>query len=141
MLKDHHIGLPIGEGSATCLEYKSLEQFMAPARPELVPVEQTMSGVSMEVVGHKPKSWFLLAEGKKYYLDVSCAISGCSFSLLIKLTAKECMDYKTQGLPFIQGIAQKIQRSPTAYYGENQSIQTQSRVFSAITAYMRMKER
>jgi hypothetical protein len=111
--------------------YAESKRVMAPICPAYAPARK-IPEMRMKVLAHAPKSWILLADGDDHYLDVSCNLSGCKFSLLIKLTKEEWFDYQIKGTPSIQDIAQKVQRSPTTYYGQNQSIQTQKYACSAI---------
>jgi hypothetical protein len=117
---------------SAAISYAESKRISVPAYRKFVKVEQEVPRAHMKVVNQVRDSWFLLTDGQEYYLDVHCSLAHSRFSLLINLTEGDYMEYKTKGLPLIQAIAERIQRSPTSYYGQNQSVHVQKSVVAAI---------
>jgi len=62
----------------------------------------------MEVVAHRSSAWFLLQQDCKYYIDVNCESGFVSFSALVQLNSSEKMHYESQGIRFIENLAEVI---------------------------------
>lgn len=62
----------------------------------------------MNVVEHSPAAWFLLEQDDEYYIDVNCNSGFMGFSVLVQLNGSEKMNYKNQGIEFINGLAEVI---------------------------------
>jgi hypothetical protein len=125
---------------SAAIGYAESKRISVPAYRKFVKVEQEVPRARMKVVNQVRDSWFLLTDGQEYYLDVHCSLAHSRFSLLINLTEGDYMEYKTKGLPLIQAIAERVQRSPTSYYGQNQSVHVQKSVVAAIMAWNRQKK-
>jgi hypothetical protein len=75
--------------------------------------------VRLRVVDHSPAAWFLLRHDGgepdgEYYLDVNCGVSAYGFSVLIKLSQAEHVEYHTRGRDYINALARRIEADPFA---------------------------
>jgi hypothetical protein len=96
----------------------------------------------MNVVQHQPGFWFLLEEGARLLLDVSCEQSAFSFDVLIELNENERVQYELRGKTYLNELAEAINYSAPAARGSNSiyrarniSKQYREEVMSAIKAW------
>ena len=52
--------------------------------------------------------WHLLVDGTAQCLDVNCEQSAASFSIMVRLTPEEYVEYHALGWTFLQYMAEKI---------------------------------
>lgn len=85
----------------------------APGRPPAA------RGAAMQVLHHAPAGWYFLqdenADGQAYYLDVNCANSAASFSLLIALDADERAGYHALGRASLDALAARVNGQARQY--------------------------
>lgn len=69
----------------------------------------------MKVVLHEPAAWYLLTGDGRLYVDVNCAQSVVSFSILIQLDDAEQEELRALGRVFLDYFAAKVSYWPRRY--------------------------
>ncbi|MEQ3550208.1 hypothetical protein WIS52_06955 [Pseudonocardia nematodicida] len=68
----------------------------------------------MQVVDHEPRSWFLMRDGDRLYLDVNCNHGAFGYSVLIELDGSERRALDEQGRGYLHELADAVHMSAPA---------------------------
>ena len=62
----------------------------------------------MQVVAHRPGSWFLLESNGDKILDVNCSVSFISYTFAMILHDEVCREFQEVGIEYIDQLAHEI---------------------------------
>lgn len=89
----------------------------------------------MKVVLSEPAAWYLLVEDGQQYLDINCAQSAVSFSILLRLDDAEQAELHGLGRVFLDYFAAKVCYWPSRYQSRTITGALEARVSEAVAAW------